>query len=82
MEGTPCFQDSNMVSPRSSSGVDRLACDAEASNAQRGDARASSGWSRRRFVPRDDSSDDESGEDDYYRKEDAEYDDPSDKLAR
>ncbi|GMF40683.1 unnamed protein product [Phytophthora fragariaefolia] len=38
--------------------------------------------SRRRFVPRDDSSDDDSGEDDYYRKEDAEYDDPSDELAR
>ncbi|GMF23072.1 unnamed protein product [Phytophthora fragariaefolia] len=29
-----------------------------------------------------DSSDDDSGEDDYYQKEDAEYDDPSDELAR
>ncbi|GMF28153.1 unnamed protein product [Phytophthora fragariaefolia] len=45
-------------------------------------ARASSGRSRRRFVPRDDSSDDDSDEDDYYRKEYAEYDDPSDELAR
>ncbi|GMF39116.1 unnamed protein product [Phytophthora fragariaefolia] len=33
------------------------------------------------FVPPNDSSDDDSGEDDYYRKEDAEYDDPSDELA-
>ncbi|GMF31668.1 unnamed protein product [Phytophthora fragariaefolia] len=56
-------------------------CSGEASNAQRGAARASSGRSRRRFVPRDDSSEDDSGEDDYYRNEDAEYDDPSDKLA-
>ncbi|GMF50540.1 unnamed protein product [Phytophthora fragariaefolia] len=43
---------------------------------------ASSGRSRRRFVPRDDSSDDDIGEDDYYGKEDAEYDDPSDELAK
>ncbi|GMF39353.1 unnamed protein product [Phytophthora fragariaefolia] len=81
-EGTPYFQDSHMVTLRSSSRTDRLARDTEASNAQRGAARASSGRSRRRFVPRDDSSDDDSGEDDYYRKEDAEYDDPSDELAR
>ncbi|GMF35119.1 unnamed protein product [Phytophthora fragariaefolia] len=71
-----------MVTPRSSNRADRLARDTEASNPQRGAARASSGRSRQRFVPRDDSSDDDSGEDDYYRKEDAEYDDPSDKLAR
>ncbi|GMG15071.1 unnamed protein product [Phytophthora fragariaefolia] len=58
-----------------------FARDTEASNAQRGDAKASSGRSRRRFVARDDSSDDDSGEDDYYRKEDAQYDDPSDELA-
>ncbi|GMF29409.1 unnamed protein product [Phytophthora fragariaefolia] len=60
----------------------QLARDTEASNTQRGNARPSSGRSRRRFVPRDDSLDDYSGEDDYYRKEDAEYDDPSDELAR
>ncbi|GMF46149.1 unnamed protein product [Phytophthora fragariaefolia] len=71
-----------MVTPRSSNRADRLARDTEASNAQRGNARASSGRSCRRFVPRDDSSDDDSGEDDYYRKEDAEYDDSSDELAR
>ncbi|GMF60084.1 unnamed protein product [Phytophthora fragariaefolia] len=71
-----------MVTPRSSNRTDRLARDTEASNAQRGNARASSGRSRRRFVPRDDSSDDDSDDDDYYRKEDAEYDDPSDELAR
>ncbi|GMF16055.1 unnamed protein product [Phytophthora fragariaefolia] len=81
-EGTPYFQDSHMVTPRSSNRTDRLARDTESSNGQRGNARASSGWSRRRFVPRDDSSDDDSAEDDYYRKEDAEYDDPSDELAR
>ncbi|GMG17903.1 unnamed protein product [Phytophthora fragariaefolia] len=81
-ERTPYFQDSHMVTPRSSNRADRLARDTEASNAQRGAARASSGRSRRRFVPRDDSSDDDSDEDDYYRKEDAEYDDPSDELAR
>ncbi|GMF27874.1 unnamed protein product [Phytophthora fragariaefolia] len=62
--------------------ADRLARDTEASNAQRGNARASSWRSRRRFVPRDDSSNDDSGEDDYYRKEYAEYDDPSDELVR
>ncbi|GMF24887.1 unnamed protein product [Phytophthora fragariaefolia] len=71
-----------MVTPRSSNSTDRLARDTEASNAQRGNARASSGRSRRRFVPRADSSDDDSGEDDYYRKENAEYNDPSDELAR
>ncbi|GMF39322.1 unnamed protein product [Phytophthora fragariaefolia] len=81
-EGTPYFQDSHMVSPRSSNRADRLERDTEASNAQRGAARASSGRSRRRFGPHDDSSDDDSGEDDYYRKEDAEYDHPSDELAR
>ncbi|GMF34049.1 unnamed protein product [Phytophthora fragariaefolia] len=81
-EGTPYFQDSHMVTPRSSNKTDRLARDTEASNAQRGNTRASSGRSRRRFVPRDDSSDDESDEDDYYRKEDDEHDDPSDELAR
>ncbi|GMF50621.1 unnamed protein product [Phytophthora fragariaefolia] len=81
-EGTPYFQDSHMVTPRSPNRTDRLARDTEASNAQRGNARASSGRSRRRFVPRDDSSDDDSDEDDYYRKEDAEYDDPSDELVR
>ncbi|GMF15173.1 unnamed protein product [Phytophthora fragariaefolia] len=63
-EGTPYFQDSHMVTPRSSNRADRLARDTEASNAQSGDARASSGRSRRRFVPRDDSSDDDSDEDD------------------
>ncbi|GMF30035.1 unnamed protein product [Phytophthora fragariaefolia] len=47
-----------------------------------GATRASSGRSCRRFVSRDDSSDDDSGEDDYNRKEDAEYDAPSDELAR
>ncbi|GMF32075.1 unnamed protein product [Phytophthora fragariaefolia] len=47
-EGTPYFQDSHMVTPRSSNRTDRLARDTEASNAQR----------------------------------DAEYDDPSDELAR
>ncbi|GMF14397.1 unnamed protein product [Phytophthora fragariaefolia] len=81
-EGTPYFQDSHMVTPRSSNRTYRLARDTEVSNAQRGNARTSSGRSRRRFVPRDDSSDDDSGEDDYYRKEDAEYDDPNDELAR
>ncbi|GMF34584.1 unnamed protein product [Phytophthora fragariaefolia] len=81
-EGTPYFQDSHMVPPRSSNRTDRLARDTEASNAQRGNARASSGRSRRRFVLRDDSSDDDSDGDDYHRKEDAEYDDPSDELAR
>ncbi|GMF56593.1 unnamed protein product [Phytophthora fragariaefolia] len=72
-EGTPYFQDSHMVTPRSTNRADRLARDTEASNTQRGNVRASSGRSRRRYVPRDDSSDDDSGEDDYYRKEDAEY---------
>ncbi|GMF58204.1 unnamed protein product [Phytophthora fragariaefolia] len=81
-EGAPYFQDSDMVTPRSSNRTDRLARDTQASNTQRGNARASSGRSRRRFVPRDDSSDDDSGKDDYYRKEDAGYDDPSDELAR
>ncbi|GMF32464.1 unnamed protein product [Phytophthora fragariaefolia] len=71
-----------MVTPRSSNRADRLARDAEASNAQMGDARASSGRPHQRFVPRDDSSDDDSGDDDYYRKDDAEYDEPSDELAR
>ncbi|GMF45070.1 unnamed protein product [Phytophthora fragariaefolia] len=47
-EGTPYFQDSHMVTPRSSNRADRLARDTEASNAQR----------------------------------DAEYDGPSDELAR
>ncbi|GMF59018.1 unnamed protein product [Phytophthora fragariaefolia] len=81
-EGTPYFQDSHMVTPRSSNRADRLARDIEASNAQRGAAGASSGRSHQHFVPHDDSSDDDNGEDDYYRKEDAEYDDPSDELAR
>ncbi|GMF55661.1 unnamed protein product [Phytophthora fragariaefolia] len=81
-EGTPYFQDSHMVTPRSSNRTDRQARDTEASNVQRGNAWASSGRSRRRFVPRDDSLDDDSGEEDYYRKEDTEYDDPSDELAR
>ncbi|GMF32509.1 unnamed protein product [Phytophthora fragariaefolia] len=81
-EATPYFQDSPMVTPRSSDRADRLARDTEAANAQRGNARASSGRSRRRFVPRDDSLDDDSDDDDYYRKEDAEYDDQSDELAR
>ncbi|GMF47143.1 unnamed protein product [Phytophthora fragariaefolia] len=81
-EGTPYFQDSHMVPPRSSNRADRLARDTEASNAQRGDARASSGRLRRCFVPRDASTDNDCGEDDYYRKEDAEDDDPSDELAR
>ncbi|GMF46117.1 unnamed protein product [Phytophthora fragariaefolia] len=81
-EGTPYFEDSHMMTPRSSNRPDRLGRGTEASNAQRGDARASSGRSHRRFVPRDDSSDDNSGEDEYYRKEGAEYDDPSDELAR
>ncbi|GMF60911.1 unnamed protein product [Phytophthora fragariaefolia] len=71
-----------MVTPRSSNRTDRLARDTEASNAQRGNARASSGRSLRRFVQRDGSSDDDSGEDNYYGKEDAGYDDPSDELAR
>ncbi|GMF52934.1 unnamed protein product [Phytophthora fragariaefolia] len=70
-----------MVTPRWSNRTNRLARDTEPSNAQRGNARASSGLSGRCFVPRDDSLDDDSGEDDYYRKEDAEYDDPSDELA-
>ncbi|GMF46065.1 unnamed protein product [Phytophthora fragariaefolia] len=69
-----------MVTPRSSSRADRLARDAEATKS--GDARVSSGRSRWRFVPRDNSSDDDSGDDDYYQKEDVEYDDPSDELAR
>ncbi|GMF42347.1 unnamed protein product [Phytophthora fragariaefolia] len=81
-DGTPYFHDSHMVTPRSSNRTDRLARDTEASNAQRGNARASSGRSRRSFVPRDDSSDDDSDGDDYYRKDYAEYDDPSDELAR
>ncbi|GMF24388.1 unnamed protein product [Phytophthora fragariaefolia] len=81
-EGTPYFQDSHMVTPRSSNRADRLARDAEASNTQQGNARASSGRSHRRFVPRDDSSDDDNDDGDYYRKEDAEYDGPSDELAR
>ncbi|GMF53764.1 unnamed protein product [Phytophthora fragariaefolia] len=81
-EGTPYFQDSHMVTPRSTNRADRLARDTEASNTQRGNARTSSGRSRRRFVPRDDSSDDDSDDDDYYRRENAEYDDPSDELAR
>ncbi|GMF34799.1 unnamed protein product [Phytophthora fragariaefolia] len=81
-EGTPYFQDSHMVDPRPSNRAARLARDTKSSNAQRGDARASSGRSCRRFVPREDSSDDDSGENDYYRKEDAEYDDLSDELAR
>ncbi|GMF15065.1 unnamed protein product [Phytophthora fragariaefolia] len=80
-EGTPSFQDSHTVTHRSSNRYDRLARDTEASNAQRSDARASSGRSRRPFVPRDGYSDDDSGDDDYYRKEAAEYDDPSDELA-
>ncbi|GMF62161.1 unnamed protein product [Phytophthora fragariaefolia] len=78
---TPSFQDPHMVTPRSSNRTDRLARDTEASNAQMGDVRASPGRSRRRVVPRDGSSYDDSGDDDYYRKEDAEYDDPSDELA-
>ncbi|GMF51243.1 unnamed protein product [Phytophthora fragariaefolia] len=81
-EGTPYFEDSHVVTPRPSSRSKRLVRDAEASNIQRGDARASSGRSRRRFVPRDDSSDGDSRDDDYYRKEDAEYADPTDDLAR
>ncbi|GMF33520.1 unnamed protein product [Phytophthora fragariaefolia] len=81
-EGTPYFQDPHMVTPRSTNRADRLARDTEASNTQRGNARASSGRSRRRFVPRGDSSDDDSDDDDNYRREDAEYDDPSDELAR
>ncbi|GMF54477.1 unnamed protein product [Phytophthora fragariaefolia] len=81
-EETPYLQDSHMVSPWSSNRADRLARDTEASNTQRGNARASSGRSRRRFVPRDDSSDSDSDEDDYYRREDAEYGDPNDELAR
>ncbi|GMF23207.1 unnamed protein product [Phytophthora fragariaefolia] len=81
-EGTPYFQDSHMVTPRPSNRTDRLARDTEASSAQRGNARASSGRSRLRFVPRDGSSDDDSDDGDYFRKEDAEYDDPSGELAR
>ncbi|GMF53793.1 unnamed protein product [Phytophthora fragariaefolia] len=81
-EGTPYFHDSHVVTPRLANRADRFARDTEASNAQRGDTRASSGRSRRRFVPRYDSSDDDSGEDDYYRKADAEYNDPSDELDR
>ncbi|GMF48837.1 unnamed protein product [Phytophthora fragariaefolia] len=69
-----------MVTPRSFNRADWLARDAEASNAQMGDARASSGRPHQRFVLRDDSSDNDRSEDDYYRKEDAGYDDPSDEL--
>ncbi|GMF25472.1 unnamed protein product [Phytophthora fragariaefolia] len=81
-EGTPYFEDSLMVTARSSSRADQLARDAEPSNTERGGSRASSGQSRRRFVPRDDSSDDENNSDDHCRKEYANYDDPSDELAR
>ncbi|GMF28751.1 unnamed protein product [Phytophthora fragariaefolia] len=81
-EGTLYFRDSHVVTPQSSNRDDRLALDTEASNSQRGDARALSGRSHRRFVSLDDYSDDDSGEDYYYRKEDAGYDDPSDELAR
>ncbi|GMF55645.1 unnamed protein product [Phytophthora fragariaefolia] len=81
-EGTPYFQDSHMVTPRSSNRADRLARGTEAPNIKRGNARASLGRSHRRFVPRDDSSDADSDDDDYYRRENAEYDNPSDELAR
>ncbi|KAE9172672.1 hypothetical protein PF005_g26600 [Phytophthora fragariae] len=78
---SPYFQDSHMVTPRSTSRADRLSRESEASRGTRG-VRPSTSTRRptRRFVPREDSSDDDSGED--YTDRGDETDSPSDELAR
>ncbi|KAE8961819.1 hypothetical protein PR001_g29921 [Phytophthora rubi] len=70
-----------MVTPRSTSRTDRLSRESEASRGTRG-ARptTSTRQTPRRFVPREDSSDDESGEDYTDRGDDP--DSPTDELTR
>ncbi|EGZ07147.1 hypothetical protein PHYSODRAFT_252538, partial [Phytophthora sojae] len=79
-EGSPYFQDSHMVTPRSASRADRIARESEGSPRERSRQRSSTRRSSRRFTPRDDSSSDEDDNDniDY---EDG-FDSPSDELAR
>ncbi|KAE8887519.1 hypothetical protein PF003_g28535 [Phytophthora fragariae] len=70
-----------MVTPRSTSRTDRLSRESEASRGTRG-ARPTTSTRRttRRFVPREDSSDDDSGEDYTDRGDDP--DSPTDELTR
>ncbi|EGZ20565.1 hypothetical protein PHYSODRAFT_259658 [Phytophthora sojae] len=79
-EGSPSFQDSHMVTPRSASRADRIARESEGSRREQSTQRSSTRRSSRRFTPRDDSSSDEDDNDntDY---EDG-FDNPSDELAR
>ncbi|EGZ10112.1 hypothetical protein PHYSODRAFT_256424 [Phytophthora sojae] len=79
-EGSPYFQDSHMVTPRSASRADRIARESESSRRERSTQRSSTLRSSRRFTPRDDSSSDEDDNDniDY---EDG-FDSPSDELVR
>ncbi|KAE9298832.1 hypothetical protein PR003_g23132 [Phytophthora rubi] len=79
--GSPYFQDSHMVTPRSTSRADRLSRESETSRGTRG-VRPSTSTRRstRRFIPREDSSDDDSGED--YTDRSNDPDSPTDELTR
>ncbi|KAE9316797.1 hypothetical protein PF008_g18914 [Phytophthora fragariae] len=79
--GSPYFQDSHMVTPRSTSRADRLSRESEVNRGTRS-ARPGTSARRtaRRFVPREDSYDDESGEDYADRGDDP--DSPIDELTR
>ncbi|EGZ20551.1 Eukaryotic/viral aspartic protease [Phytophthora sojae] len=79
-EGTPYFQDSHMVTPRSATRTERIARETESTRAERSSNRSGSRRSSRRFTPRNDSSSDDDDDDapDY----DGGFDSPSDELAR
>ncbi|KAG6592638.1 Eukaryotic/viral aspartic protease [Phytophthora cinnamomi] len=76
-EGTPYFQDSHMVTPRSTSRAERISR-TEGSKPTRSTQR---GKTDRRFTPRSASSDEDDDEDDYLDHVDG-RDSPSDELAR
>ncbi|KAE9130345.1 hypothetical protein PF010_g3883 [Phytophthora fragariae] len=79
--GSPYFHDSHMVTPRSTSRTDRLSRESEASRGTRGTRpTTSTRRTTRRFVPHEDSSDDDSGEDYTDRGDDP--DSPTDELTR
>ncbi|EGZ21859.1 hypothetical protein PHYSODRAFT_251317 [Phytophthora sojae] len=79
-QGSPYFQYSHMVTPRSASRADGIAHEYEGSLRERSTQRSSTRRTGRRFTPHDDSSPDEDNNDniDY---EDG-FDSPSDELAR
>ncbi|EGZ06822.1 hypothetical protein PHYSODRAFT_258237 [Phytophthora sojae] len=62
-EGSPYFEDSYMVTPRSASRADRNARESEGSRLVRSTPRSSTRRSSRRFTPRDDSSSDKDDND-------------------